>query len=485
MGEVHLGWPVVENDDGVKGESTSHLFKGEAVAAATSLVIGRKTKSRIRVRVVGPRSIGWLEAAKLWGANIEAMVVPGRRDIDQVKHIVSLLTNTATTMLQSALHLPPARDWRGIMLATLADHTDSKLAATLFDRRQPEVAIFAIPGRLSRTEVLVLLPDLPPRYSKTMFKPRHSNLGGVTTSVWHVIHVTQAPEMNTKPTLMKMESYSRTLQTALYDTRGAERCSFETRSDLGASIIGMARRTKWSTDELEDATSQNQPVYSSRHLGPDISTMDPKDLHFWVSSNSVMSKDKAKQVIRTKNIHELLAMWDYEGKLETKPWNKSDRKHVFRQRLLSPPGKIIQVFLSAAADGMLGEGKLLPRATGILANSPHVGLMSAVKFSPMEQRAAVRLHAAMSDDREVDLTTWAMPDETPEQTEAREVLRRFVFKWWTHYQERKAMEWLESADYTLPASSFVKSLRGDVDVSSMFMNFLAHYKERHALGCET
>jgi hypothetical protein len=51
----------------------------------------------------------------------------------------------------------------------------------------------------------------------------------------------------------------------------------------------------------------------------------------------------------------------------------------------------------------------------------------------------------MSDDQEVDLATWTMPDEMPEQTEARDVLQRFAAKWWAHYREQKAMEWLESA----------------------------------------
>jgi hypothetical protein len=58
VGEVHLGRPVDESGDGVKGKSTTHLFKGEAVAAGSLLVIGRKTKSRIRVLLVSHRSIG-------------------------------------------------------------------------------------------------------------------------------------------------------------------------------------------------------------------------------------------------------------------------------------------------------------------------------------------------------------------------------------------------------------------------------------------
>ena len=37
-------------------------------------------------------------------------------------------------------------------------------------------------------------------------------------------------------------------------------------------------------------------------------------------------------------------------------------------------------------------------------------------------------------------------------------------------------------DYTQPASSFIKSKQGDVDVGGMFHNFRAHYEERENLG---
>lgn len=38
----------------------------------------------------------------------------------------------------------------------------------------------------------------------------------------------------------------------------------------------------------------------------------------------------------------------------------------------------------------------------------------------------------MADDREADLTTWDLPDETLEQAHACKVLRRFVAKWWAY-----------------------------------------------------
>jgi hypothetical protein len=41
---------------------------------------------------------------------------------------------------------------------------------------------------------------------------------------------------------------------------------------------------------------------------------------------------------------------------------------------------------------------------------------------------------------------------------------------------------LPSKDYTLPASSFVKSKQGDINVGAMFNNFHTHTSERHSLG---
>lgn len=57
-----------------------------------------------------------------------------------------------------------------------------------------------------------------------------------------------------------------------------------------------------------------------------------------------------------------------------------------------------------------------------------------------------------------------------------------VFKWLSVPVKVYLLMGSPAQDYALPASSFTKSLQGDVDVSSMFMNFQAHHKERHALG---
>jgi hypothetical protein len=41
---------------------------------------------------------------------------------------------------------------------------------------------------------------------------------------------------------------------------------------------------------------------------------------------------------------------------------------------------------------------------------------SNILFKPLEERAEVRAEAACPDDAEIDLSTWALPEETPEIT---------------------------------------------------------------------
>jgi hypothetical protein len=43
----------------------------------------------------------------------------------------------------------------------------------------------------------------------------------------------------------------------------------------------------------------------------------------------------------------------------------------------------------------------------------------------MEVKASTRVGAAQADDAEVDLSAWALPEETIEQAKARNVLRHF------------------------------------------------------------
>ena len=73
-----------------------------------------------------------------------------------------------------------------------------------------------------------------------------------------------------------------------------------------------------------------------------------------------------------------------------------------------------------------------------------VGRTCDIPFSPLEESVKGRVKAAQSDDAGVDLEHWAPRGETPEEAQARVVLRRLALRWWKHRQICEARAWLDA-----------------------------------------
>ena len=73
------------------------------------------------------------------------------------------------------------------------------------------------------------------------------------------------------------------------------------------------------------------------------------------------------------------------------------------------------------------------------------GFTADVPVGALEREADAKLASATADDTEVDLTQWALPAGTPEESKSRAVLCRFAARWWFHYQERNVRAWLETS----------------------------------------
>ena len=89
---------------------------------------------------------------------------------------------------------------------------------------------------------------------------------------------------------------------------------------------------------------------------------------------------------------------------------------------------------------------LLPPGESAIEKSQQqpVGITTEIPFSPLEREVESKVTAATADDAEVNLSQWALPNETEEQARARVVLRRLAAKWWRHYQEKLARKWVRS-----------------------------------------
>ncbi len=151
---------------GVKDRDPPNLpvFRGELQAIAARLAVGRRPQSKVRVRIVGPSSMGWIKAVKAWGVEVKAVVV---QLPDNFKDIRQKNSMTPTTTPQDTLHLLPLGPWDGCLLANIAMPEDSLLVASLFKRWRPANAVLSTHALLSRIDTIAMLPlGLPTFYHR-------------------------------------------------------------------------------------------------------------------------------------------------------------------------------------------------------------------------------------------------------------------------------------------------------------------------------
>lgn len=378
----------------------------------------------------------------IWGAHVEAVI---HREQNNHK-IYKTFKLPRSISVSQALSSPSASDvtWNGIMLGTLLGDKDAVDAAALFKKWQPLIAIFAMPVSTPRHQQNLWLVSIRSGgttvYTKKKFTLSHHAIGGVTSTVWQFVHLSRRSELGDLPmqAIMMAPQFSRPLQTALQDTIGGTKLKsvvFEKTSTVaplkGCSILGYAS---------SDKRGFRKPVYDSTGSAPDMGALSSEERMIWVSADSVYGK--GTKVIRQIESSELFAIWDYEGKYESKNWSFRMRNSVLNARLSSPPAKMIRSLLFVAGETVLSHihppAALLESRLDLLP-----GKTSDVPFNPMEEATETRVKAAQADDAEVDLSQWPYPNETPRIAWARNVLRRLVAKWWILHQEKLAMRWLE------------------------------------------
>ena len=69
------------------------------------------------------------------------------------------------------------------------------------------------------------------------------------------------------------------------------------------------------------------PVYDGARHAPDVGQLGAANQRLWVLAESVWRKER---VVRQILPHELLLLWDYEGKLESRRWDPPTTARVVR-----------------------------------------------------------------------------------------------------------------------------------------------------------
>jgi len=417
------------------------LQVGERDVKVSRASQNRRGRSLTKVRIFDDKCLGLAEAAILWGATIECIV-----HFKECNHEVNALFNQpkSINIASARTEFPQSDSWNGILLGTVSSPGEADLARELVLRWNPQVCIITCGRKFSRRVTSRLLTGTNYRdtHRRLDFFCRHVDFGGVTAHESTVVHFSLLELDLERETIMTgLIELRRSLQTGLDDTRGNEGSFIYDNVPeqplpgefLPPHAIGFVieRNTFGGVNEIR------RPVYDGSDLGPDLSRAGCSDRQFWVLANSTFGR--GGRVLRRVEYYEMLSCWDYEGKLESQHWSLAQRRTIAELRLANPPGKIIRhfVFHACSLFDLTDDGPADETTNG------EAGLTADVKYSPLELNVETRAVAARADDAEVDLSQWALPDESAEVAHARVVLRRFAVRWWAHYQTRQARKWLE------------------------------------------
>ena len=376
----------------------------------TVAVVGRQGRGDVRVRVAGYRSLGWIEVVRGWGARVEAVVGDGSRMDPEINRRFAGLSKLFAS---NFCDLPPEPPWDGLCVGTVVGAEDAGIVSRVIAHWQPLIVVLAFPGNLSRKELKGLMPRCGKAYQEKRMRVRHCDVGGVTMAQWHVLHATRDRVLKKAPqeTLMMSPSYPRTLQTVLDDTLPCKPVVVtEMRSSGEDSVVGEVR-------ERAGTKTDRRAVHSAAGRVPDISNLPYQQRLLWVRMRTIWSREPR---VRKLVPRELLAMWDYEGKLESRDWSEEELERVICSRMASPPGKILRALAHPALDFLLGRGGCpgggLPPARPRLVTA---GKTVDVPTSVLERKIGAGAAATRPNDAGIDLSIWAVPRETKAEAGAR------------------------------------------------------------------
>lgn len=410
---------------------SSENRQGEKITNNVAMTTTRRGRKLVRARVIGIHSAPWGEMCSLWGAKVECIVKLGGNSLSHCYNYLNLQQCSYDAALQ--LQLPPKRNFNGVVFATIRNDEESRQVLKLILAWKPSICILSLPMDWIRSKVLADFGHQSTPFYMICFSICHQEVGGVTSGRWKICYLSRF-SMPKKAELYTHSSYLPTLQRALDDTVGPAKLpagwSYEpgtNRCVTSANITGVI---------YDGDGSKKLPVYHS--LAPDISGLPEFDRKFWLEANSVWSKER---VLRKVTLPELFAIWDYEGKLETKSMDIDEAFTLLEQRLLCPPGKILRSLGHVALHSLLPDS-MSSMTSAETSTVNDRGLTSDIPVGPLEQQVETRVEAKLADDAPVDYSLWALPGETPEEESARHVLRRLAVKWWADHLEREANEWL-------------------------------------------
>ena len=135
------------------------IGKGEAHVKVLLVGTDRRSRSRVRVRIVRSSSLAWVQVLEDWGAYLKVVL----EDIPVLSTDIRQLVTSATPSItvSQALDVEPQGPWDGCMFTHAPSPKDFVLVGTLLKRWQPAIAILSLGAYMTRSEALHCLSSKP------------------------------------------------------------------------------------------------------------------------------------------------------------------------------------------------------------------------------------------------------------------------------------------------------------------------------------
>ena len=387
------------------------------------LKVGRMGREQLQVVEWAANSIAWGLICAAWGAEVTLSIT---QSFPIVKLLRLMQPNCEIKTASRTLAAAKTRDYTGdLFVGTVIALEELKTVGRVIYYLEPRVVLIAIKHHSSRRQILesIQYVDLSQAYRCQLSTMSHEEVGGATTAKWKFLILVERKMDWKGPFLKKAQTCPQDIFTIIDDTIGGG----------------------WTVEAANSSIKGRTAARKAKHaheLGWDLSETPVAD-DCWVWAPTVFSK---QPVLRRLAMHERLALWDFpQPKASILP---SELSEMFLHTLIrGPPGKMLRKMVYEPLSFLWKQA--FPEGTAT-ASGIQPMIMSYKSAGVMEEETNARhLKAVKADNAQVDFSMWALPNETLKQAWAREVLRKYLHRWWNARLRREAFEWLNHSPDSL------------------------------------
>ena len=381
-----------------------------------SLVVGTAERNHVPVTELIFHSMSWGIVCSAWGAKVNRLICDNLSLFVLASHYHP---TAEIVLLHNWLSKDTAATDSDVLVSTVTTLQQLSSVGRVITAQAFKIILVAIPSSISRRQACdaISYSLLKESYTLKRSTVSHAKIGGATDAVWSFLILRQHSLNWTPPSVFSSNLPTTTIFNIIDDK-------------IGGGFKATPRKA-WTT--LRDSSQK----------GWDLS-VNPALLDYWVKCPSVFSP-KTK-IIRPLALHEIGALWDFQLP-EQDEMDLTLRKLLLTSLLHGPPGKMLRKLAYLPLRYLWSYLDLSSPA-----NNSGGSTVDYSSVSVLDQAIqASHLKATRADDAPIDYAIWSWPNESEQESNARNLLRYACHSFWRLNLTREAVRWLLFHPDSLPS----------------------------------